>query len=175
MSEWVPGHLTDLFAACEADDTERARAAIEAGASVDGLAEPACPGDVPLFIAIVYKSRAVLELLAKAGANVNIVVAGRTPISFVLAHVSKTSIAMEMVEILVKHEADINKLSRGQTPLHDVQWFSHRREVCELIISLGADLSIKNERGETPLQQAQRHCRPAYVDLLEIPVKPVRH
>lgn len=56
---------------------------------------------------------------------------------------------------------------KGDTPLHDAAKFGHT-EVAKVLVGRGADISLKNKHGETPLDVARAHVKPDIVELLEV-------
>ena len=58
----------------------------------------------------------------------------------------------ELVRLLITYGADINYVNpyTGDTPLHRAMYM-YRKEIVKLLIESGADLSIKNKDGQTPV------------------------
>jgi cytohesin len=63
----------------------------------------------------------------------------------------------EVIRELVTHGADVNARTRNenQTPLHMAAAMGKMKAV-EALVALGADLAIKDSRGRTPLEAAER-------------------
>ncbi|MEY3221070.1 MAG: hypothetical protein RIT27_2427 [Pseudomonadota bacterium] len=86
------------------------------------------------------------------------------------AHFSR----FEIVKLLLSHGAEVNALYKEQTPLHfaistndlwakankkDVDYHTHQQEQFEtvnILLQKGADVSIRDDKGETPLHLAVR-------------------
>ena len=74
----------------------------------------------------------------------------------------------DLVEALIAHGADINDVKGGETALHGAIAERHR-DVAELLIYKGADITLKNMSGRTPL-----HFLAYYIDdqkLAELMIK----
>jgi ankyrin repeat protein len=74
----------------------------------------------------------------------------------------------DLVEALIAHGADINDAKGGETALHGAIAERHR-DVAELLINKGADVTLKNMSGRTPL-----HFLANYIDdqkLAELMIK----
>jgi len=72
----------------------------------------------------------------------------------------------EIVELLITHNADLNKrTSNGWTALHFAAEEGHK-EIAELLIAKGADVNAKDEEDGTALDWAIRHKRTEIADLL---------
>lgn len=78
----------------------------------------------------------------------------------------------DAVRLIIQHGADVNHRTRdngpselnfgtfwGETPLH-VAAVRGDEEMIEVLLAGGADKTIKTTKGETPLDQAERHQRP---------------
>jgi ankyrin repeat protein len=96
------------------------------------------------------------------------------------AHFSR----FEMVKLLLSHNAEVNALYKSQTPLHfaistndlwakankkDVPYETHQKEQFEtvnLLLQKGADVSLRDDKGETPLHLAVRFEHLKLVELL---------
>ena len=75
---------------------------------------------------------------------------------------------MEIITLLLQHKADINiqGLSNHFTPLHDAVWVNNL-PAAEILLKAGADRSIKNNKGQTPLEKAKIEGRSEMIQLLE--------
>ena len=105
----------------------------------------------PLHEAAQRGSKAIAEVLLKAGADVNAKADdGWTPLYSAVSHKQR-----EVAELLLANHADPNaKNNAGQTPLHlAVQ--SGQRELAELLLANKADPNERDNRGRTPLDDAK--------------------
>ncbi|RDD33882.1 Phosphocholine transferase AnkX [Wolbachia endosymbiont of Cylisticus convexus] len=76
---------------------------------------------------------------------------------------------LEVVKLLLKHEADVNARNLGlgeNTPLHFAAWKGDL-EVAEVLLKHGADVYAKNSEGKTPLHLAQSCGHGKVVNLLQ--------
>lgn len=72
--------------------------------------------------------------------------------STTLSYAVKNSSSAEVIELLVKHGADLeSRDSDGRTPLMHAASCSQNADVIERLIHLGADLGAKDNQGMTPL------------------------
>ncbi len=96
------------------------------------------------------------------------------------AHFSR----FEMVKLLLSHNAEVNALYKSQTPLHfaistndlwakankkEMPYETHQKEQFEtvnLLLQKGADVSLRDDKGETPLHLAVRFEHLKLVELL---------
>eukprot|EP01046_Picozoa_sp_COSAG06_P050481 COSAG06_NODE_8006_length_2305_cov_8.946510_2_plen_93_part_00 len=77
----------------------------------------------------------------------------------------------EAAEALCAHGAELDTRSDSQkTPLHFAAANGHTK-ICEMLLALGADPSLKNKDGKTALDEARRGRKPECAALLQ-PVTP---
>jgi ankyrin repeat protein len=72
-----------------------------------------------------------------------------------------------VVKLLLDHGAEIDARDResGATPLfYAASW--GRAEVVDLLLARGADCTLKNTRGQTPLEAAQENSQKEAADLI---------
>lgn len=90
----------------------------------------------------------------------------------------------EIVKLLLANHAEVNALYKSQTPLHfalstnelwvktnkkDVDYHTHQQEqlnTVKLLLEKGADIHLKDDKGETPLHVAVRGENLKLIDLL---------
>jgi ankyrin repeat protein len=126
-----------------------------------------------------------VRLLLEHGADSNRgrVESGETPLHHVLA--GKNQGGIELVKLLLDHGADPNAKTtphvlslnfwrdartRGETPLHRAAAFAPRA-VIRLLIDAGADLTLRDVNGDSPLSWASWHRRPRHIiEILQSPV-----
>lgn len=142
-------YITPLHNAAFYCKLEVAEVLIANGANVNANG---CNG-TPLFHALSdydTKQEVIVKLLLQHGAKVNVVQSkdGSTP----LHHLESKEIAA----LFIAHGADINaKDDFNSTPLHDAA-SRGRKDVVQLLLDAGADKTIKNNKGETPLDFTKR-------------------
>ena len=109
---------------------------------ISPLAEASLKGDI----------EAVRALIAKGARLDTVSPAGTQPI-----HEAALGDSGEVIRELVKHGAELNARTRdeGQTPLHFAAAMGKMRAV-EALLSLGADLKIRDLKGMTALAVAER-------------------
>ena len=75
---------------------------------------------------------------------------------------------IEVTNLLIQHKADVNiqGLSNHFTPLHDAVW-ANNLPAAEALLKAGADPTIKNNKGQTPLEKAKIEGRIDMIKLLE--------
>jgi ankyrin repeat protein len=121
-------------------------------------------GYTPLLWAAKRGHISLVRLLLAKGAQVNVRNNWRnTPL-----HWAAYNGHLAVVARLLKAGADPNARERemGHTPLHDAAW-KGRRRVIALLLKAGARPDLKNKRGQTPRQIAQRHGHWTVARLLE--------
>lgn len=115
----------------------------------------------PLFVSIQCGRKRIAEMLVKAGADVNTVRSGRTPLNLA-ADYSRVS---EM-EMLIEAGANVNHANEElMTALH-VAARSASTEPCRVLLDRGADIDAKNKSGATPLHIALQCNRSEVVEFL---------
>jgi pectate lyase len=184
------GAEVSIHATAFIGDINKVEAFVEGGGSVD---KPDATGQTLLHYATAGNNRAIAELLISHDADVN-AVAGtwRTPLGvaaqtgsvdvaeYLIAHGANVDgregqwtplqeaayYSKEMVELLLAHGANINE--GGWPPLHSAL-DAERFDILELLLTKGADVSIKDDKGRTPLHIAAwyaAHDNPKMVELL---------
>ena len=100
----------------------------------------------PLTSAVRYNKLAVVEVLLKAGADVNKPIGAATSL-FIASHMGY----VELVKLLIKAGAEINKQAAGgKTPLYIAVKKGHH-QVVKLLLDAGADVNIPDKMGRIPL------------------------
>ena len=97
----------------------------------------------------------MVELLLNRGANPKVANnEGETPI-FELDVFDEFEYWPEILQLLSHHKADFNHVSKdGDTPLHHAVRLWTKEDQIKTLLALGADPTIKNADGETPLSEA---------------------
>jgi len=124
--------------------------------AIDSHRDKFCVGSsicyaTPLKIASCYGKKAVVQILIKAGADVNRAdKRGHTPLQ------SATSFGHnDIAEMLLDYGADPNKADEdGLTPLHKAA-SDGNRELVKLLIERGAEVNNRTRWGLTPLNNAE--------------------
>lgn len=75
---------------------------------------------------------------------------------------------IKIVEMLIDYGLDVNAIGpkNGYTPLHDAVW-GDNPAAAKLLLEKGADPSIKNKEGQTPLEKAQSEGKEDLVNVLQ--------
>ncbi|RFU32974.1 hypothetical protein B7463_g3376, partial [Scytalidium lignicola] len=121
-------------------------------------------GRTALYIAASLGHEAVVRLLLKHGADVNIKVienGGHTAL-YDAAFAGNERI----VQLLAEHGADVNaEVDGGQTALYDAAFLGHK-EVVRVLLDYGADINTTDTYGQTALFMAASVGHTAVVQLL---------
>ena len=153
---------TALHYAAHCGDIKVVQVLIKAGADIDSRTKQ---GVTPLMYSIDMmcgKPEITLELI-RAGAGVNEVDSqGNTAL-----HIATTESTNDVLEALLQKSADPNVLSKatGDRPLH-VAAANGLVDRVELLIRYGADPKLKNARGQTAIEVANKRY-PAIRRLLQ--------
>jgi ankyrin repeat protein len=121
--EWTPLRL-----AVVCDHVKIVNLLLTRGAKVDSKDDS---GETPLCLAVILRRRKIAEILLDAGADVN-ARQGHDPRAFsessrgTLLHIAAKYGDVEMMELLVRHKADVKAIDRsGETPL---DWWRRSEE-----------------------------------------------
>jgi ankyrin repeat protein len=158
--------MTALMNAVNRNDAAAVRSLIAQGANVDELDSG---GNAPLVIA-AYKGYAeITRLLLEAGASVAAVDPGMKATAL---HAAAYAGRVETARLLVEYHIDIDKQGpyNGYTALHDAIWQNHV-EVARVLIDAGANLTLKSNDGETPLNFARDRRATQIVAMIEQKLK----
>ncbi len=115
-----------------------------------GSEAPSCPKWSPLHYAAYYGFHRVAELLITSySQDVNV----SSDDSFTPLHVASIEGRFTVVQVLLKHQADVNARTKyNWAPLHFTSLYTHHQlEVARLLIEHGAHVNLKGDSGETPL------------------------
>lgn len=115
--------------------------------------KPGSGGTTPLADAALKGDIDGVRILLAHGAKPDATSqAGTQPI-----HDAALGDSAEVIRELVAHGADVNARTRdeNQTPLH-IAAAMGRMKAMEALVALGADRTMKDSRGQTPLETAQR-------------------
>ena len=104
-------------------------------------------GQTPLWLASHLGHRRVVELLVKAGADVN---RARPRDAVTPLYCAAAQNHPEVARILLQHGAkpDLARSTTGQTPMAAAAELGHRR-IVDLLLDAGADVNKKRDRGDT--------------------------
>jgi ankyrin repeat protein len=151
-AENVKARHSPLLLAAMSGDMETVSLLLARGAHANP--RPNASGDSPLSEAITFGRADVVRALIRAGAKTDLV--ERTGVN--LLHWATITNRAEVIPDLTRSGVDINAIDdAGFTPLMYAATidFGDTATISALLAS-GADRTIKNESGRTPLQQAQR-------------------
>ena len=146
--------MTALMKAVKADDAAAVKELIRRGADVS---EKDSGGDSPVILAAYKGYTKILEMLLEAGADVAALDPGMKATAL---HAASYAGRAEAAKLLLRYKIDIDKQGpyNGYTALHDAIW-QNNVETAKVLIEAGADLNLKSNDGETPLDLAQSQGR----------------
>ncbi|HVU10872.1 MAG TPA: ankyrin repeat domain-containing protein [Phototrophicaceae bacterium] len=148
--------MTALMQAVQRNDVAAVRKLIAQGVNVNEL-EP--NGDAPLVMSAYEGHTEITRLLLEAGADVTAVDPGMKATAL---HAAAYAGRAADAALLVQYHVEIDKQGpyNGYTALHDAIW-QNNVEVARLLIDAGANLTLRNHDGQTPLDFAKaRHATP---------------
>ncbi len=154
--------MTALMRAIESNDAAAVRKLIGQGANVDELTSS---GDAPLVMAAYLGHAEIVRLLLEAGADVKAVDPGMKATAL---HAAAYAGRTEAAKLLVQGGIDIDRQGpyNGYTALHDAIW-QNNVEVARVLIDAGANLTLKANSGQTPLDFARSKHANEIVKLIE--------
>ena len=154
--------MTALMRAIEKHDAAAVRKLIEQGANVDEL-EPS--GDAPLVMAAYLGHAEIVGLLLDAGADVKAVDPGMKATAL---HAASYAGRTEAAKLLVEGGVEIDKQGpyNGYTALHDAIW-QNNVDVARVLIDAGANLTLKSNSGQTPLDFARSKHATEIIKMIE--------
>ena len=156
-----PAHAGPLFDAARRGDAAGVERLVANGVDID---EPGRNAETPLMAAALAGKVAIAELLIGRGADVM----ARNTGGFTSLHAAAYSGSEAIARLLLEHGAVLEDKANisGDTPLLLAAEENHV-EVAELLIARGADLSIPDRDGFTPLSQAWAKKRTEMVRFLK--------
>lgn len=121
--------------------------------------------ETPIHLACYYNHVEIVQLLAEAGANVNI------PNNYQQTPLRTASMKgfNNIITILKHHGADVNVVDKWNTTPLFMAVRCANVETVELLLSLGADKTIANLFGKTPIDEARAPDK--YSQLFKSPEK----
>ena len=159
--ENVKARQSPLLLASMSGDLETVSLLLARGASANPRPNPS--GNSPISEAITFGRADIVRVLIQAGAKTDLV--ERTGVN--LLHWATITNRADVIPELVRSGVDINAIDdAGFTPLMYAATIDFGdTATLSALLAAGADKTIKNESGRTPLQQARRlgHIRLASV------------
>ena len=153
---------TLIMKAVKSNDVAGVKKLIEQGVNVSELDGN---GDAPLVMAAYEGHNEIVKLLLEAGADVTAVDPGMKATAL---HAASYAGRTEAAKLLIAYKIDIDKQGpyNGYTALHDAIWQSHI-ETAKVIIEAGANLTLKSNQGQNPLDFARSKRLTELVNLME--------
>ncbi len=154
--------MTALMNAVKKNDVDAVRKLIAQGVNVDELDSG---GDAPLVMAAYNGYTEITRLLLEAGADVAAVDPGMKATAL---HAAAYAGRTEAAKLLIQHHIDIDKQGpyNGYTALHDAIW-QNNVDVARALIEAGANLTLKNHNGQTPLDFARTKHATQIIAMIE--------
>ncbi len=151
-----------LMQAVKADNAAQVRQLIAAGVDVNAAD---ASGDIPLIMAAYLGHTEITRLLLEAGADVTAVDSGMKATAL---HAAAYAGRTEPARLLIQHGIAIDAQGpyNGYTALHDAIW-QNNVESARVIVEAGADLTLRNHEGQTPLEMAKARKRQQIVAMIE--------
>ena len=154
--------MTALMTAVKKNDVPLVKQLIQQGVNVSELD---ASQDSPLIMAAYQGHTEIVRLLLEAGADVAAVDPGMKATAL---HAAAYAGNTDAAKLLIQYHVDVNKQGpyNGYTALHDAIWQGNE-ETARVIIESGADLTIKSNQGETPLEFAQARHQTTIAQLIQ--------
>src|SRR4051812_37554675 len=158
--------MTALMKAVDHNDAAAVRKLISQGVNVDEL-EP--NGDAPLIMAAYKGYTEITRLLLEAGADVGALDPGMKATAL---HAAAYAGHAEAASVLVQHHIEIDRQGpyNGYTALHDAIW-QNNVDVAKVLIDAGANLHLKANNGQTPLDFAKAKHATQIIAMIEAKLK----
>lgn len=154
--------MTALMNAVNRNDAAAVRKLIAQGVNVNELE---ANGDAPLIMAAYQGYTEITRLLLEAGADVGALDPGMKATAL---HAAAYAGHAAAAQLLVEHGIDIDKQGpyNGYTALHDAIW-QNNVDVARVLIDAGANLHLKANSGQTPLDFAKAKHATQIIAMLE--------
>ncbi len=154
--------MTILMKAVKNNDVAGVKKLIGQGVNVSELDGS---GDAPLVMAAYEGHNEIVKMLLEAGADVTAVDPGMKATAL---HAAAYAGRTEAAKLLIEYKIDIDKQGpyNGYTALHDAIWQSNI-DTAKVLIEAGANLTIKSNQGQSPLEFARSKKLTELVTLME--------
>ncbi|MBI5960936.1 MAG: ankyrin repeat domain-containing protein [Chloroflexi bacterium] len=154
--------MTALMQAVKSNNVEQVKKLIADGVNIN---EPDASRDIPLIMAAYKGHTEIVRLLLEAGADVTALDPGMKATAL---HAAAYAGHADPARLLVEFHINIDQQGpyNGYTALHDAVW-QNNIAVAEVLINAGANLNIKSNSGETPLEFARTKKHTRIVELIE--------
>jgi len=154
--------MTALMKAVQSNDVAAVKKLIDQGVNVSELD---AKQDAPLVMAAYLGHTEIVRLLLEAGADVTAVDPGMKATAL---HAASYAGRTEAARLLIQYHIDIDKQGpyNGYTALHDAIW-QNNIDTARVLIDAGANLNLKSNEGQTPLEFAKSKNRREIVAMIE--------
>ena len=144
------GPALNIFEAAATGQTARVRELLAANPSIVNHYAP--DGFHPLGLAAFFGSKATVEALLQAGADVN--QQSREAMKVSALHSSAAASRPDIVEMLLAGGADPNPRAKGGVTVFHEASATGQIEVAQMLLKRGGDINATDSSGKTPLAYA---------------------
>ncbi len=154
--------MTALMNAVNSQDVARVKELLRQGVGPNETDEN---GDAPLIIAAYRGYTEIVRALLEAGADLGVLDPNMKATAL---HAAAYAGRTEAARLLIEYGIDVDKQGpyNGYPALHDAIW-KNTVETAKVIVDAGANLNLKSNDGQTPLELARQGGRRQITALIE--------